>query len=387
MSRPCILIPIRHYEPAFRHGGAIRSVTNLVAALHEEFEFKVICLGRDFGETSRLSGIEEGVWLSRNGAQVLYLSSGFWTPFKLIKTIWATEYDVVYLNSFFEPIFSTLPALLMKIRFLKRTPLVIVPRGEFSPRALELKSTKKALFLWLQSFAGLYVNACWQATTELEANDVKRVLGHKVRVQVAPNLSAQARSIPRKRNEKSPGRLKIVFLSRISRMKNLLTLIRAAGRLRGSVQLDIWGPISDTEYWKQCRQELAMLPSNVVAKHHGECPHESVPDVFGQADVFALPTLGENYGHVIFEALSAGCPVILSDKTPWRNLSEAGIGFDVSLADINDFVRPMQAILDMDANEYCAYDERCRNFADRHSSSEAELEANRRLFNNASGAN
>ena len=76
MSRPRILIPIRHYEPAFRHGGAIRSVTNLVAALHEEFEFKIICLGRDFGETSRLDGIEEDVWLSRNGAQVLYLSCG-----------------------------------------------------------------------------------------------------------------------------------------------------------------------------------------------------------------------------------------------------------------------------------------------------------------------
>jgi glycosyltransferase involved in cell wall biosynthesis len=385
MSRPRILIPMRHYEPAFRHGGPIRSVTNLVAALHEEFEFRIICLGRDFGVTSPLDGIEEDVWLSRNGAQVRYLSAGLCTPFKLIKTIRATEYDVVYLNSFFEPVFSTLPALLMKIRLLKRTPLVIVPRGEFSPRALELKSTKKALFVRLQSFAGLYAEACWQATTELEAEDIRKALGHKVRVQVAPNLSAQAPSLPRKRNKKSPGRLKVVFLSRISRMKNLLALIRAAGRLRGSVHLDIWGPISDAGYWQQCQQELALLPSNVIATYHGECPHESVADVLEQADVFALPTLGENYGHVIYEALSAGCPVILSDKTPWRNLTEAGVGFDVSLANIDDFVGSMQAMLDMNANEYGAYAERCRNFADRHSSSEAEIEANRRLFNNASG--
>jgi len=383
MSRPRILIPIRHYEPAFRHGGAIRSVTNLVAALHNEFEFKIICLGRDFGETNRLDGIEEDVWLSRNGAQVRYLKTGLWHPFKLIKTIWSTEYDVVYLNSFFEPVFSTLPALLMKIRLLKRTPLVIVPRGEFSPRALALKSTKKTVFVWLQSFVGLYAGACWQATTELEAEDIRKTLGRKVRVQVAPNLSAQAPSLPRKRGQKSPGRLKIVFLSRISRMKNLLVLIRAVGRLHGSVDFDIWGPITDAEYWQQCQQELALLPTNVAATYHGECAHESVADVFERADVFALPTLGENYGHVIYEALSAGCPVILSDKTPWRKLHEAGVGFDVSLANIDDFVRPMQAMLEMTASEYGAYAERCRNFADRHSSSEAELEANRRLFNNA----
>jgi glycosyltransferase involved in cell wall biosynthesis len=386
MSRPRILIPMRHYEPAFRHGGPIRSVTNLVAALHEKFEFKIICLGRDFGETSRLDGIEEDVWLSRKGAQVCYLRGGLWTPFKLVKTIRSTDYDVVYLNSFFEPLFSTLPALLMKIRLLKRTPLVMAPRGEFSPRALELRSTKKALFVRLQSFAGLYAEACWQATTEREAEDIRKALGYKVRVQIAPNLSAQAPSLPRKRNEKSPGRLKIVFLSRISPMKNLLTLIRAAGRLRGNVHLDIWGPISDPKHWQQCQQELALLPSNVLATYHGECAHESVADVLGQADVFVLPTLGENYGHVIYEALSAGCPVILSDKTPWRNLAEAGVGFDVSLANIDGFVRSMQAMLAMNANEYGAYAERCRNFAVRHSCSKAEIEASRRLFNNASRA-
>jgi glycosyltransferase involved in cell wall biosynthesis len=207
-----------------------------------------------------------------------------------------------------------------------------------------------------------------------------------VRVQTAPNLSASAPPLPRKkRNEKSQGRLNIVFLSRISRMKNLLTLIRAAGCLRGSVLLDIWGPISDANYWQQCQEEITKLPTNVLATYRGECAHESVADVLGQADVFALPSLGENYGHVIYEALSAGCPVVLSDRTPWRKLSEVGVGFDVSLANIDSFVRSLQVMLDMNANEYRAYAERCRNFAARHSCSNAEIEASRRLFNNASG--
>jgi hypothetical protein len=48
-------------------------------------------------------------------------------------------------------------------------------------------------------------------------------------------------------------------------------------------------------------------------------------------DLFLFPTLGENYGHVISEALASGCPVVISDQTPWRNLEAEGInrnGFD-----------------------------------------------------------
>jgi len=103
----------------------------------------------------------------------------------------------------------------------------------------------------------------------------------------------------------------------------------------------------------------------------------------GQADVFALPSLGENYGHVIYEALSAGLPVILSDKTPWRSLADAGVGFDVSLDNVDNFVRPMQALLDMNPVEYGGYAERCRAFAARRSSNGADIEASRQLFNNA----
>lgn len=386
VNRPCILILVKHYEPAFRLGGPIRSVVNLVAALHKEFEFKIVCLDRDFRETRPLDGIEEGVWLTRNGVQVCYLDVGLLRPFKLIKAIRSIDYDMVYLNSFFEPLFSTLPALLMKIPLLKRRPIVMAPRGEFSPGAMALKSFKKRLFMRFQSLAGLYADAYWQATSELEAADIRGALGGKVRLQMAPNLSTKDLTIQQKRVEKQAGRLRIAFLSRISPKKNLLALIHAAGHLRGSVNLDIWGPIDDAEYWRQCQKEMALLPDNVVATYRGESRHESVPGVLGGADVFALPTLGENYGHVIHEALSAGCPIVISDKTPWRNLADAGVGFDVSLENIDHFVRSLQTFIDMDASEYGGYAERCRNFAIRRSCKDTDIEASRQMFTHALGA-
>ena len=34
-------------------------------------------------------------------------------------------------------------------------------------------------------------------------------------------------------------------------------------------------------------------------------------------DLFVFPTLGENFGHVIYESLMCGTPVLVSDNTPW----------------------------------------------------------------------
>lgn len=379
-SRPRILVLIKHYEPAFRFGGPVRSIVNLVSSLQEEFEFKIICLNRDFREALPLDGIEEGVWLTRSGTQICYLDVGLLKPWRLVKAIRSIEYDLVYLNSFFDPLFSMLPALLMKIRLLKRAPIVIAPRGEFSLGALTLKSFKKSLFMRLQSFVGLYADACWQATSKLEAEDIERALGDKVLLQVAPNLSAGAFPPRQQRNAKLAGQLRIVFLSRISPKKNLLALIHAAGRLRGSVKLDVWGPIDDTDYWRQCRQAMALLPGNVVATYCGESRHESVSKVLGESDVFALPTLGENFGHVIHEALSAGCPIVISDKTPWRNLADAGVGFDVSLDETDAFVHALQRFVEMGAGEYTLYAERCRAIAIKRKSTAADVRASRQMF-------
>ena len=53
---------------------------------------------------------------------------------------------------------------------------------------------------------------------------------------------------------------------------------------------------------------------------------DQIQDTFAQYDGFILPTLGENFGHVIAESLSAGCPVICSQHTPWTEVINQGGG-------------------------------------------------------------
>jgi glycosyltransferase involved in cell wall biosynthesis len=68
-----------------------------------------------------------------------------------------------------------------------------------------------------------------------------------------------------------------------------------------------------------------------------------------------LPTQGENFGHAIFEALSAGKPVLISNQTPWRNLTPAKAGWDLSLQQPDHFVQALQQAIDFNQQEYDAW--------------------------------
>jgi glycosyltransferase involved in cell wall biosynthesis len=65
-----------------------------------------------------------------------------------------------------------------------------------------------------------------------------------------------------------------------------------------------------------------------------------------------LPTRNENFGYVILEALLAGCPVILSDQTPWRDLDAKQAGWVVPLGDEAGFVRALDTLIQMDSADF-----------------------------------
>ena len=67
-------------------------------------------------------------------------------------------------------------------------------------------------------------------------------------------------------------------------------------------------------------------------RYRGPIGHEQVLDTFCGYDAFLFPTYSENYGHVIVESLLAGCPVIMSDRTPWRDLAKEHAGWDLDLS-------------------------------------------------------
>ena len=70
------------------------------------------------------------------------------------------------------------------------------------------------------------------------------------------------------------------------------------------------------KYWKECVNLANIASSKLKIFHHGAIPFQKVLGVLSKNDLFLFPTKGENFGHVICEALFAGLPVITSDQTP-----------------------------------------------------------------------
>ena len=87
---------------------------------------------------------------------------------------------------------------------------------------------------------------------------------------------------------------------------------------------------------------------------------------------------------MICEALIAGCPVLLSDRTLWSNLEEAGVGWDIPLGDIGRFQAAVQQCIDADEEWYASFVARTREYAKKLIADPTVIEANRRMFRYAS---
>jgi glycosyltransferase involved in cell wall biosynthesis len=226
---------------------------------------------------------------------------------------------------------------------------VLAPRGEFSTGALELKSFKKKLFIKLASWLGLYRGITWQASSELEKQDIISALNIDpsyifIAKDLPPKVSVNIGDLALKPNPI----FKIVFLSRISPKKNLYFALQVLGQVKSSLVFDIYGPIEDKEYWQDCQNLIEQLPSNILVNYCGAVTPGQVADVFSGYDLFFFPTRGENYGHVIAESLSVGTPVLLSDQTPWQSLESDMLGWDLPL-DLVLFARKIEEVANMNS--------------------------------------
>ncbi|MDY6992238.1 MAG: glycosyltransferase [Pseudomonadota bacterium] len=342
--KPRILLLTGYYLPGFKSGGPVRSIVNLVESLHEYFDFYILTSDRDLGDVNHYPGIEYGIWYKIGNAMVRYLSPKEQSPMAMWRLIRQTEHELLYLNSFFSPRFTIIPLLGRKLDRILPRPVLIAPRGEFSQGALNIKSLKKNTYLSLVKITGLIRGINFHATSKLEVEDIVRNFNiSKMKIFSATNLpTPPSLTLPATSRDTHGKKLHIAFLSRISKKKNLSFALDVLRSVKSRLCFNIYGPIEDSVYWKDCNRIIRKMPDNIEVVYHGVVAPEDVPAILRQHDLFFLPTLGENYGHVIAESLSAGTPVLISDLTPWRNLEYEGLGYDISLSDYDCFVRVIE---------------------------------------------
>jgi glycosyltransferase involved in cell wall biosynthesis len=168
-------------------------------------------------------------------------------------------------------------------------------------------------------------------------------------------------------------------------MKNLLTAVEILREVTCPVSFEIVGPAEDEAYSMQCRRALEALPDHVSWTFHGAVPPEQVPEILAGAHLLLLPTLGENFGHTIVEALLAGCPVLISDRTRWRNLDRDGVGWDLSLDRLPRFREVIQHVAGLDDDGFGRMSRAARALGVHVATDDGYRQRSLRLFERAAG--
>ena len=314
-----VLFICDHFPPSTVGGGGMRTVVNTIERLGDEFEFSVITRNPAVLTGSNL---DSSRWVDAIGAKVYYLGRDEISQARLQALIADVAPDAIYLNSLFSRLTIAVLASARKRAIFPQ--IIIAPCGELLSAALGSKFLKKKLFLIAARALGLFKDVKWKASTDGERTAIIEHVGGYADVTVAADLPQRFRNVhAAETSDKIPGVLRLAYLSRIDNHKNLLFLIEAVNSVGGDIHLDVYGDIHDERYHSIC---VDKAKNNRAITFKGPIDNALVPVTLSQYDFLALPTKGENFGHVILEALVARCPPIISDQTPWNDIETAGAG-------------------------------------------------------------
>lgn len=379
MNKNKVLILTQYFVPGCKAGGPIRSIYSLTQNLKEFINIYVLTSDRDFQDVKPYPNVETNKFINKDGVFVLY------HPWENImacikKVLGEYKFKFIYINNFYSFQFSIYPTLLLRLSRSK-IKIVIAPRGQFNPGALAIKEKRKKIYILIAKSIGLYKKTIWHATNKYEYNEIIRIFGKKAEVINASNLFV--RYYPLKKELSTPRNdsvLKIVTVSRVHPIKNIDAIIKNLKSLKFEVIYDIYGPFDDSRYYDYCVDIAKTLPSNIRVAFKGPIQNEIIVEKLFEYHVFMLLSKGENFGHVVLEAFSAKLPVILSNKTPWNDLEERGVGYNVALGNESIVPQLLQRINSMKLEEYIKMRLCADAYLDNYIKNDKSVEIYKQLF-------
>ena len=357
-NKKTILVFIGYYLPGYKSGGPVRTISNMLDLLGDKYNFKIITRDRDQLDNKPYENIKVNEWNDGPNCKIFYANK----KTNLRKVINHTEFDQYYLNSLFDFNYSTKIVLLYKLNLIPQKPILLAPRGELMEGALAIKPFKKNAFLTIVKLLKLYKNITWHASSEYEAKDIRREFGNKTKIKIAmdvPNYNlTKDYTTPHK---KEKGKLKILYFASITPKKNLKFAIEVLNKVEGDFNFDIYGPIKDEKYWADC---LTTIDKRIREKINYKeiVPNNKIHEIYPNYDLFFFPTLGENYGHVIYESLFYGCPVLCTDRTPWDKLDKFNAGWSICPDNINRFREIIEILINSSFNKYKFFIDGCAQY-------------------------
>lgn len=368
------MVCIDWYLPGYKAGGPIRSCANLVGFLCKDYNFKIVTTNVDYNDTEPYKTVKANEWLLLEpNVQAYYFSKDKLTTTNVRALLKKTDYDILYVNGIFSFYFTILPL------FFSNKVKIVAVRGMLAQSALKIKKVKKIGFIYLAKLLGVFKDVVFHATSKEEVVDTRNFFSNPIKY--APNLprfNTDSSTIPN--TIKEQGKLRIINVARVSPEKNLLFALSILREIKGEVVFHIYGPINDNAYWQRCQSEIDRMPANVKVEKFDAVESSQIHSLVAKYDLFFMPTLGENFGHVILESLTAGVPVLVSDKTPWNNLSDYNCGWHYSLNSPNDFISKIESLVSLNSTEYNMFRENATKFISLNSNTEQSVLLYRQMF-------
>jgi glycosyltransferase involved in cell wall biosynthesis len=349
-----ILHVVPTYLPAVRYGGPIYSVhalcRNLAAAGHRVHVFTTSVDGAKDSDVPHdrpvdLDGVQihycRSRWLRR-----LYYSADLAAQLSLD----AREFDVVHLHSVF--LLPTLVGARASVR--ARVPYVLSPRGMLIRDLIERRNAgiKRA---WIQLVER--TNLARAARIHLTSKEEQRAL-IDLHLALAPTaIIPNGVDIPRSFSPDAVSSdvralvaqgFDVLSFGRISWKKGLDRLICAMAALptarvliAGNDEDDLMPSLRNAVKEFGVADRVRFLPRQI-----GPADREAL---FSAARVFALPSLSENFGNVVAEAMIRGLPVVVTERVGAAEIVEASGGGVVVGSDLKEFASALASLVNSDS--------------------------------------
>lgn len=336
------------YLPGEKYGGPVSSLYNFAELLGGDTDVYIVCSNHDLDEKTPYPDISAG-WNQVGKAKVKYISDDEMVFFVYNRIIGEVKPDIIYISSIFSAKFN---APIYKVAKKTNTPILLAPRGELNGQALMKGALKKAIYLRYFKCFLLTDRMYFQATSEDEYNDIRKVLNiSDNRLCLLPNVP----SLPCRKDEmiKQSSNLKMCFVGRVVPNKNLDVCLKALKNVHAEVDFDIFGPRENAQYWAECERIITALPNNIKVNYCGVLGQIEMRKKYGYYDCLISPTQFENYGQAIAEAMLHDTPVIISKATtPWDGIEQYNAGYVIPLEDVAGFSQAIEKLAAMDDGQY-----------------------------------
>jgi len=349
----------------------------MIAHLKDEFDFYVLTKDTDYLESESYKNVKVNEWsVLGDGTKIYYFSEDRLN--EICKIIDSVNFDFIYLNGIFSKYFTITP--LKHLRGERRKKIIISTRGMLSPQALSLKRFKKKAFLFYAKLTGLYSDIKFHATSTQEIDQIKNIFGNNANTSLAPNLGRATTTLTPILIKKITGELRLINVARIAPEKNQLFALSVLKNIKTNVVYDLFGPIYNEQYWSECKRTIGELPENIKVNYYGALQENKITEKLGEYHFLFMPSVSENFGHIILESLTSGRPVIIGNNTPWKKLDEQKAGWNIALEKSDEFIKAVQKAAEMNNEEYSVWSESASELARKFNSNPEILQQNKNLF-------